>query len=527
MSCASGGTHGLEHETFQRVKREGVDWIVSDRNGVESHYAPSQSAALRNVRWTLDYRTDPSGNRVDYHRWCDGNDECYLDDIAYHDASDPGLHTRIEYRWEKRPNEAAYAADGSSLVHVRFRLQSIVVWTDGHVRSALDVGYRSTQTGRWSGASAISTITHYGSDVVFDAQGRIIGGSHLPAEIYATVGGAAPSDMAAKTVTFKPDAPPASSAWDQWTFRTTLKRSTDAGQQQWTALDVNGDGLDDSVATVYHGPGDPGTTDLVIHINRGDGTFRDPVTIPTGWAYWYPPPFSGSDAGQTVVAGDFNGDGLKDLMAIWTVDSSFPRPVKAQVAFGTPTVKLVTLGPVITLPVAEWSNDHRWLVGDQDGDRRDDLIIVEQKLSPGCDPTTTRSCTSPQIHVLRSDGPTFTELPQSHPNWTDAADETPYWFMGEIDGDGRADIIRIESVFGPNGRTARIGIARSTGAGSFTFSTYATQAPWTPLVFPSRFGWRPIGADLAKVGDFDGNGLNSKGQLVFGPTVAATPGEAD
>lgn len=137
VSCRSGGTHGLEQETFQRVKFEGADWIVWDRNGVESHYAPSQSAALQNVRWTLDYRTDPRGNRVDYHRWCDGDSECYLDNITYHDASDPGLRTRIEYRWEKRPHEATYAAGGPALVHVRYRLQSLIVWTDGHVRSAV------------------------------------------------------------------------------------------------------------------------------------------------------------------------------------------------------------------------------------------------------------------------------------------------------------------------------------------------------------------------------------------------------
>jgi RHS repeat-associated protein len=515
-SCSSGGTHGLERETFQRVRQEGAEWIVSDRNGVESHYAQPQSGTLFNVRWPLAYRTDRRGNRVDYHRWCDGDDECYLDGIEYHDASLANLRTHIEYRWEKRPHEATYAVGRSTLVHVRYRLRSIVVWSNRHVRSALDITYQSNQLGRWAGASSIRAVTRYGSDVTFDAQGRITGGSHLPPERYATVSSGPPADMTPKPVTFGASASPTSNSWDLWTFPTTLADSAHPDQQRWTAVDLNGDGLDDSVATVYNGPGHgQGVTDLVIHINRGDGTFRDPVTVPTQWLYWFPPPTSGIQLGQTLVAGDFNGDGVKDLLAIWATDTT--PAVQAQAAFGSASLpnpasppnalKLVSFGPVLSLPVAEWTADHRWLVGDQDGDGRDDLIIVEHMDAQQCT-AGPRECTFPRIHVLRSDGRSFTELGQGQDvNWTDFPDEAPYWFMGDIDGDGRADIIRVESVFGANGRTAQFGIARSTSPGGFAFSTVPTRAPWEPIVFSGRFGWRPIGADLAKIGDFDGNGL--------------------
>jgi RHS repeat-associated protein len=515
VSCASGGTHGLRRETYQRVTKEGADWLVWDRNGTRSRFVSKGPSGIQNLRYVLAEKLDTHGNRLTYTHWCDGADECYPQAIAYHDHVNSERRTRVEYRWESRPDPFQYAQGTAALVTVRYRLQGMVVFTNGTVRNALAFNYHAATWGRWAGASRLRNAVRYGRDAGFDASGRIVAGTALPAESFAY-------ESEATAGAWLPPLPiaPAASAVTPAATDPFLSRSVDSnvpwaplpgktepivGTQQWLPLDANGDGLDDVVALVYEGAGHPGTVKAFTHLNRGDGRYRQAITQNFAWSYYLPYP-SNIPIGQQFLTGDFNGDGLVDLCAVWA-DASDHHETVGQMALSDGQGRFAAQ-PRIKLPAGRWGDDRRWLVGDFDGDLRDDVALVL-----GVPVAGRISAHAPRLQVLRSNGTTLIPLPAVDAPWSYHSADVPYWFAADIDADGRSDILRTESL--PSGGTAnatswgvRVGVARSNGAGGFSFSVTGTRIPnWSPVQAPAPRGYRPLGVDLVKLGDFDANGL--------------------
>ncbi|MFJ4340950.1 trypsin-like serine protease [Streptomyces sp. NPDC088915] len=83
----------------------------------------------------------------------------------------------------------------------------------------------------------------------------------------------------------------------------TVGGSTWDGVKHLTAGDFTGDGIADLMAVWADGT-------LHLYRGRGDGTIDQQVTVALGGNTW------GTTRGLT--AGDYNGDGVADLMAIWT-----------------------------------------------------------------------------------------------------------------------------------------------------------------------------------------------------------------
>ena len=123
---------------------------------------------------------------------------------------------------------------------------------------------------------------------------------------------------------------------------------------------------------------------------------------------------------QRWLAGDFNGDGCDDLVNIYATPSGTGR---AWVHLSTGTgfeyrSSLTTLANV-------WDSQ-RWLVGDVDGDGRDDLINVYG--SSGKARAWVHGSTGSGFEYRSS----FDELANF---WS-----SQVWLTGDLDGDGMADL---------------------------------------------------------------------------------------
>ena len=49
--CLAGGTHFTEHENYQRIEFDGVDWTVTRRNGTTLTYTPVFLVGTDTFRW--------------------------------------------------------------------------------------------------------------------------------------------------------------------------------------------------------------------------------------------------------------------------------------------------------------------------------------------------------------------------------------------------------------------------------------------------------------------------------------------
>src|SRR5579883_285315 len=72
--------------------------------------------------------------------------------------------------------------------------------------------------------------------------------------------------------------------------------------------DFNGDGNLDLVVVNHEAPGTPGSVSVLL--GNGDGSFQEPIDIPV------------SDKPFGVAVGDFNGDGIPDLVVTDAGDST-------------------------------------------------------------------------------------------------------------------------------------------------------------------------------------------------------------
>jgi hypothetical protein len=85
------------------------------------------------------------------------------------------------------------------------------------------------------------------------------------------------------------------------TFEAPVSYGTNGYAQSVAAADFNGDGIPDLAVANDEGPGTgkPGTVSILL--GNGDGTFQQRIDFPAG------------DYPNTVVSGDWNGDGVPDL----------------------------------------------------------------------------------------------------------------------------------------------------------------------------------------------------------------------
>jgi subtilisin family serine protease len=266
------------------------------------------------------------------------------------------------------------------------------------------------------------------------------------------------------------------SGWDQYTgygkvnayyALLSLYEPVPAEWHNWFAVDAretpmvgdfNGDGMTDIITFTRDNPNAVG--DVYVALSEGD-RFGDNAF----WNDWF-----AVSRDETVVIGDFNGDGMDDI-ATWLGKST--RQVYVATSYGsgmdTAAVWVDSIGE---------SDDDVLKAGDVDGDGSDDLILFARQQG--------------LVYVARSNGGGFSS-PQVWHNWfAVSSHERPE--VGDVDGDGRADII----TFATDSPTAQgdVFVALSTGQ---MFEDGQYSAKW--------HDWFGVAAsEKISIGDLDGDG---------------------
>jgi hypothetical protein len=223
--------------------------------------------------------------------------------------------------------------------------------------------------------------------------------------------------------------------------------------------DVNGDGATDLVSWTGTSVSDPGT--LNVHLGSTSG-FAPFTSWRTGTRE------EGIGFGSTAnLAGDVNGDGFDDLIA-WTgiqlpsfgaifVFPSTGTAFDASVSWRTGTAES---------PVSFGSAAN--LVGDVNGDGRDDLVHLS-----GSNPSSAGF-----IGVYLSTGTSF----EASEAWASGTREVPIFaglhanLLGDVNGDGRADLVAWSGFSGP-GSFGAVNVWLSNGESFDAATTWAAGRP--------------------------------------------------
>jgi hypothetical protein len=188
---------------------------------------------------------------------------------------------------------------------------------------------------------------------------------------------------------------------------------------------------------------------------------------------------AGGDAEDPAYLGDFNGDGKKDLITLVEnhVNGSYVESISVVLSNGNGTFKPAVLTTV--------NNDDPILVGDVNGDGKDDVIQAH--------PNTTPSTVD--VWLSNGDG-TFTE---GHSYQVSPA-SLQGGILTDVDGDGKLDLLAIDS--------QTPGLVRTLlGNGDGTF-----QAA-TSITLPAQAPGNIVFADFNGDGKIDFAGLDNNEQV--------------
>jgi RHS repeat-associated protein len=474
------------------------------------------------VIWDLVSVEDPVGNTVRYTRWqdiaTDGSIETYLDHVRYNSA-------QINFYYELRPDSTTRAV-GRTIVETRYRLKTIDVIVDRKRARAYGLAYRSSMTTQ---ESLLYEIREFGADATVcesaaaDCEpGTVLGGSYLPpTTLQAPAMSAGPSqwevdESSVEGGTLIPPAqrPQTSSQYSTDTifdYDPVHSGDPNGTENPWLQGDVNGDGRIDFIGLLpYQGPeGSIEFLSIRTIISQGEGRYRPSETQRTLIRF----DARESDQLYRFLIADIDGDRKSDL--VYATNNDYKH------------MTLITLRSsgdgYFDRPVYEFSDIPGWRIGrgaqkqgryrnmwgsgDVNGDGLQDLMIG------GCVEPENPDCHRAGLSVAVSNGDGTFEYYVQSTEWSfDRPADDPGWSVGDVNGDGLSDFVRIFGDRTGSGGIdyphAVIDVALSNGDGSFDvrpafvsdFEFSHPSAGNPELTYPYA-----IGQGLSTVGDFNGD----------------------
>jgi RHS repeat-associated protein len=578
-SCTTGGTHSTKVENFKKIKQDSLknQWIAWEKNGTKLiyNYLMGRSTAVNDTfRWALSSAVDTHGNQVYYSYSC--NSECYLDRITYGNSiacktpppvpdgqsayvagrEIPGAE--IKFYWDEQ--NATYPAldysygNGDSIVEAKFLLKTIDVKFAGWRQHgyALEYGFSAND-----GAASLRRVRTFGADAVINTStGDVTAGTQLPPIEFETPAITGSADIWSGSTVFAASfsIPSLGTAYNQsyYEYDSNLDYDPpwigdpDGSQNQWLAIEMNGDGLTDFLTIFPYRDSNNnellGLRSVITNRERSASPVYSTNAIQqTGIAY---KATIGSDSiaatSHRLLPADVNGDGITDVIFVTNPGTtSKGGPSAGNVTIVTLLSKrdgtFDTSLPTFTTNISGWdqnynldrnANRDRWMTGDVDGDGRSDIIVI--RFHPRCTPTSsTRSGCNPNASPPQKDwhAAFYTGISNGtgnytfyyqETNWSMALNNDPGWTIGDVNGDGKTDIIRGfdhgydfqsgDSMY--NQPHAAIQVALSEGNGLFAIKPiFDTTNIFAMYVAGPEVGHMiPIGHDKVLPGDFNGDG---------------------
>ncbi len=400
-SCTTGGTHVTKVESYQRIKYVSASdtWEITRKDGTRLVYNGIYwMAAGKMWRYGLSTVTDTRGNTVTY-TWSVNQYACcwaYPTGVNYNGVS-------VVLDWEQR-SDAESRGNSFSITHIYGRIKTIQVKVSGNPLRAYKLSY--TMSTSSPARSLLTRVQMFGRDYTLDGTKTVTGGTSLPAVTMTYLD----TDSGGYT--------------DVWQSIPTGYPDTNGTLQ---AGDYDGDGKTDLIHIVPR-IWDPNQAwDMQIWKATGSGAF-------TRYTYSFGPGY-GTNVGVFYVV-DLNGDGKADVLHTsgWNAFISTGSCSGSTCGF---TRSGVYMG---------FDESTRLILpADVNGDGKTDLLTLSLiHGSNGQTVSTVQAYTS-------NFGPSSTgfidlgsqSLGGTYPLWSSAASSGGEMDVGDINGDGYADLIFI------------------------------------------------------------------------------------
>ncbi|WP_099072070.1 S8 family serine peptidase [Nostoc linckia] len=206
-------------------------------------------------------------------------------------------------------------------------------------------------------------------------------------------------------------------------------------EQKWLTGDFNGDGRDDLANVFQNGR----RADIDVYVSN-NGSFTNQRWATQQGGFWN---------NQKWLVGDFNGDGLDDLAKVFNDGN------QASIDVHLSNGSNFTIGRWATRQ-GGFANNQKWLVGDFNGDGRDDFASVFNDANQA------------SINVYLSNGNSLENVVWATQQGGFSEDQK--WLAGDFNGDGRDDLANVFN----EANQASIDVHLSNG-NSFTNQRWATQ----------------------------------------------------
>ena len=492
-SCASGGTHYTQQESYLKVKKvSDTAWEVYGKDGTRTEFTPIHSVPqyeggpIYALRLGQSKVVDTHANTVTY-AWATNfgqvNGATYPSSVTYNGYT-------VEFFREVRPDGPLTRGAWNDVGRQGERLKSIVVRQTTGAQQKIRAYKLEYTTSPSTGKSLLARSRMYGKNVVVDA-GNISGGAALPAQTF-TYQGDANAGTFTGDVQMSNAGPPATPAGTienvVWSYRTNTTPSGDGSSLTGDAVGDAWDKTGYSSRALSTGAGYAQLTftqgsGRTIYLGQF-GMYLSASNTIMAWAQGSyitgEIPVSHGDVLRIeVVSGGVQWKVGATVVAAWSGTPSYPMVISAGLyAAGDQLAQVRLSGAMVNYFGADCGGSPRFS-GDFNGDGRQDSVCKTALHDIAVTLATANGFSNPTLWA----------------NWGQNIAG-----VGDFNNDGKDDIVFFDSFWGK----AYVGLSDGVDFGAISFwGDIAGNSPSYP--WPA-YACRMNGAYIGKVADFNGDG---------------------